>query len=219
MDDFKEFIIKTVICAISATFILGIICWKNELYNEEKQRTENARKYFLEQSSQKSIKDILHLDKYSNKEDNNAECPSNEIIEEAPCDNPEESCMHNKERNVKCPMCEGTGIFDVDPGNIMSPKFKCSGCNGNGIVDINTAQLLIQGKKDIEKMINDDTNTQQPVNVDNRCRSCWGDGKCHACAGRGEVRYDGMYGQPDGKMDCPICHGKGICQTCYGRGY
>lgn len=40
---------------------------------------------------------------------------------------------------VTCPMCNGTGIFDFMPGDVMAPKQTCGACNGNGVCDVNTA--------------------------------------------------------------------------------
>ena len=35
-------------------------------------------------------------------------------------------------RYVTCPMCNGTGVFELSPGDMMSPRMTCSGCNGTG---------------------------------------------------------------------------------------
>ena len=48
---------------------------------------------------------------------------------------------------VSCPMCNGTGIFDFMPGDVMAPKQTCGACNGSGICDVNTAQQVMQAKE------------------------------------------------------------------------
>lgn len=132
----------------------------------------------------------------------------------------------SSKKDVTCPMCGGTGVFDFMPGDAFAPKQQCSACKGSGMVDEETAEELSEGIQKVNRMFggngnnsgySNSNNNSQPV--DNRCRGCYGSGKCSACAGRGEVRYDGMYGQPGGIMDCPSCKGTGRCQVCYGRGY
>lgn len=54
---------------------------------------------------------------------------------------------------VSCPMCNGTGIFDFMPGDVMAPKQTCGACNGSGICDVNTAQQVMQAKEQIEAMM------------------------------------------------------------------
>lgn len=54
---------------------------------------------------------------------------------------------------VICPMCNGTGIFDFMPGDIMAPKQTCSACNGNGVCDVNTAQQVMQAKAQIDAIM------------------------------------------------------------------
>lgn len=54
---------------------------------------------------------------------------------------------------VTCPMCNGTGIFDFMPGDVMAPKQICSACNGNGVCDVNTAQQVMQAKAQIDAMM------------------------------------------------------------------
>lgn len=54
---------------------------------------------------------------------------------------------------VTCPMCNGTGIFDFMPGDVMAPKQTCGACNGNGVCDVNTAQQVMQAKAQIDAMM------------------------------------------------------------------
>ena len=54
---------------------------------------------------------------------------------------------------VTCPMCNGTGIFDFMPGDVMAPKQTCGACNGNGVCDVNTAQQVRQAKAQIDAMM------------------------------------------------------------------
>lgn len=54
---------------------------------------------------------------------------------------------------VTCPMCNGTGIFDFMPGDMMAPKQACGACNGNGVCDVNTAQQVMQAKAQVDAMM------------------------------------------------------------------
>jgi len=54
---------------------------------------------------------------------------------------------------VTCPMCNGTGIFDFMPSDMMAPKQTCGACNGNGVCDVNTAQQVIQAKAQVDAMM------------------------------------------------------------------
>lgn len=54
---------------------------------------------------------------------------------------------------VTCPMCNGTGIFDFMPGDVMAPKQTCGACNGNGVCDVNTAQQVMQAKAQVDAMV------------------------------------------------------------------
>lgn len=60
---------------------------------------------------------------------------------------------------VTCPMCNGTGIFDFMPGDVMAPKQTCGACNGNGVCDANTAQQVMQAKAQIDAMMEDGSST------------------------------------------------------------
>lgn len=54
---------------------------------------------------------------------------------------------------VTCPMCNGTGIFDFMPGDVMAPKQTCGACNGNGVCDVNTAHQVMQAKAQVDAMM------------------------------------------------------------------
>lgn len=59
---------------------------------------------------------------------------------------------------VTCPMCNGTGVFDFMPGDVMAPKQTCGACNGNGVCDENTAQQIGQLQEQINSMNQQFTN-------------------------------------------------------------
>lgn len=124
---------------------------------------------------------------------------------------------------VVCPMCNGTGIFEFMPGDIMAPRYQCSGCNGSGRVDANTASQILKSKADVDRMFNGGSqgshgNRNSSRSDERECWNCYGSGKCTMCAGRGERRYEGNYGMPGGIMDCSTCNGTGRCNVCHGRG-
>lgn len=54
---------------------------------------------------------------------------------------------------VTCPMCNGTGIFDFMPGDMMAPKQTCAGCNGQGRCDVETAKTITQAQKDVDALM------------------------------------------------------------------
>lgn len=54
---------------------------------------------------------------------------------------------------VTCPMCNGTGIFDFMPGDVMAPKQTCTGCDGQGVCDASTARTIMQAKKDVDALM------------------------------------------------------------------
>ena len=56
-------------------------------------------------------------------------------------------------QQVLCPMCGGTGVFEFMPGDVMAPKQICSGCGGNGIVTAETAQQIMETKRQADAMI------------------------------------------------------------------
>ena len=56
-------------------------------------------------------------------------------------------------QQVQCPMCGGTGVFDFMPGDVMAPKQTCTGCGGNGIVTAETAQQIMEAKRQADVMM------------------------------------------------------------------
>lgn len=56
-------------------------------------------------------------------------------------------------RQVQCPMCGGTGVFELMPGDVMAPKQTCTGCGGNGIVTAETAQQIMEAKRQVDAMM------------------------------------------------------------------
>lgn len=54
---------------------------------------------------------------------------------------------------VTCPMCNGTGIFEIMPGDLMAPRETCSACSGSGVCDANTAQQVMQAKAQVDAML------------------------------------------------------------------
>lgn len=56
-------------------------------------------------------------------------------------------------QQVQCPMCGGTGVFDFMPGDVMAPKQTCSGCGGNGTVTAETAQQIMEAKRQADAMM------------------------------------------------------------------
>lgn len=67
----------------------------------------------------------------------------------------ETNTQDNVERTqvVTCPMCNGTGVFDFMPGDVIAPKQTCSACNGHGVCDVNTAQQAMQAKAQVDAMM------------------------------------------------------------------
>lgn len=56
-------------------------------------------------------------------------------------------------QQVQCPMCGGTGVFELMPGDVMAPKQTCTGCDGNGIVTAETAQQIMEMKGQVDAMM------------------------------------------------------------------
>lgn len=56
-------------------------------------------------------------------------------------------------QQVQCPMCGGTGVFELMPGDVMDPKQTCTGCGGNGIVTAETAQQIMEMKGQVDAMM------------------------------------------------------------------
>lgn len=121
----------------------------------------------------------------------------------------------NDEKLVICPVCHGRGVFELLPGDIMSPKQTCTSCNGNGKVSKSTASQIFEMQQALNHRgsTSNQTSTQKMPNT-NICAICHGSGKCDYCAGRGFMFYN------DGSTyGCDLCHQSGRCQTCHGSGH
>ena len=129
---------------------------------------------------------------------------------------------------VICPMCNGTGVFDFMPGDIMAPKVKCSCCNGTGMCTQEEAKNNLKMKQDVDLMFGNSESSSNNGSYNNdsrrnsdgslRCPIRYGSGKCDMCAGRGERRYENSFTGANEIMDCSFCRGTGRCQNCYGKG-
>lgn len=53
---------------------------------------------------------------------------------------------------LTCPMCNGTGIFYLIPGDFMSQQ-PCGACGGKGICDANTAQQVMEAIQQVNSII------------------------------------------------------------------
>ena len=123
-----------------------------------------------------------------------------------------------------CPYCGGTGIQENMGNDIFFPSATCYACNGSGLMEQEAARKAQNAINQFNNSIygrgsSSGSEGSKPNTRDYHvCWNCHGSGKCSACAGRGERRYEGNYGQPGSIMDCTFCHGSGRCQVCYGRG-
>lgn len=64
-------------------------------------------------------------------------------------------CVDESEssQQVQCPMCGGTGVFEFMSSDVMAPKQTCTGCGGNGIVTAETAQQIMEAKRQVDAMM------------------------------------------------------------------
>ena len=56
---------------------------------------------------------------------------------------------HHQSQMVTCPMCGGSGVFSLMPGDVMAPQQTCSGCGGSGQCDAQTAQEIMEAQAQI----------------------------------------------------------------------
>ncbi|MBQ4405709.1 MAG: hypothetical protein II852_01730 [Bacteroidales bacterium] len=79
-----------------------------------------------------------------------------------------------------CPMCNGSGIFEYMPGDIMAPREKCTGCNGTGRCDSETAKSIREMQQNVNNMFGmggNSTNSGYQTNTGQRiCTECNGTG-------------------------------------------
>lgn len=73
--------------------------------------------------------------------------------DEVEADEPSAPVEEEKTQMVTCPSCNGTGIFDFAPGDIMAPKVTCAGCNGTGMCSAETAKELIKVQQQVNGMM------------------------------------------------------------------
>lgn len=59
----------------------------------------------------------------------------------------------NDEQMYVCPMCGGTGVFEIMPGDVMAPKQVCQGCGGNKVVTAEQAQNIMEAKRQVDAMM------------------------------------------------------------------
>lgn len=78
---------------------------------------------------------------------------SNTYDDEVEADEPSAPVEEKQPKMVTCPGCQGTGIFDFAPGDIMAPKQTCVGCNGTGLCDEKTAEELIKVEQQVNGMM------------------------------------------------------------------
>lgn len=52
-----------------------------------------------------------------------------------------------------CPMCGGTGVFELMPGDALSPRQVCQGCGGNKVVTAEQAQALANAQAQVNAMM------------------------------------------------------------------
>ena len=78
---------------------------------------------------------------------------NNPLVEDSTLESEEDINRSQETQMVTCPMCNGTGVFDFMPGDVMAPKQICGACNGNGMCDVNTARQVMQAKEQIEAMM------------------------------------------------------------------
>lgn len=126
-------------------------------------------------------------------------------------------------QKVQCPICGGIGKTGTMGDDFMASTMarNCTACGGTGMIDQNTAQQLRNAQQQFNNIYgttNEGGGNSSSSSNSKECWNCNGSGKCSGCAGRGEIRYTGLYGSEGGKTDCPICHGTGRCQACHGRG-
>lgn len=78
-----------------------------------------------------------------------------------------ECSSHSGQRNdskslVSCPMCNGSGYYDVMPGDIFAPRGTCGLCNGTGKCTEDVANQMINAMQQTNQYINGDTPFDTP---------------------------------------------------------
>lgn len=125
---------------------------------------------------------------------------------------------HKQPRMVPCPLCNGTGMWNLMPGDAMA-YVTCNLCNGTGRMSEEDAYKYMEAARELQRMSysggmgNHSSGNQSGYNPP-ICPICHGSGRCDGCAGRGWKTYVNGYAE-----DCTRCRGTGQCQNCYGRGH
>lgn len=65
--------------------------------------------------------------------------------------------VDDEQQMYVCPMCDGTGVFEYMPGDVMAPREVCQGCGGNKVVTEEQAEAIIQTKEQAEAVMNGGT--------------------------------------------------------------
>ncbi len=124
--------------------------------------------------------------------------------------------MTGRSRMVNCPLCNGTGMWNLMPGDAMA-YVKCNLCNGSGQMTEEEAYAYMEAGRKIQQMSTPRGTSTSGWNQNGynppKCPICHGSGRCDVCAGRGWKTYVNGYAE-----DCTRCRGTGQCQSCYGRG-
>jgi hypothetical protein len=100
---------------------------------------------FISQNSRSGLYDDISVSSYSSDDSY-----SDSYDDEVKVDEPSAPVEEEKPQMVTCPGCNGTGVFDFAPGDIMAPKQTCAGCNGTGVCSAETAKELIK----VQQLVN-----------------------------------------------------------------
>ena len=103
---------------------------------------------FISQNSRSGLYDDISVSSYSSDDSY-----SDSYDDEVKVDEPSAPVEEEKPQMVTCPGCNGTGVFDFAPGDIMAPKQTCAGCNGTGVCSAETAEELIKVQQQVNGMM------------------------------------------------------------------
>ena len=103
---------------------------------------------FISQNSRSGLYDDISVSSYSSDDSY-----SDSYDDEVEADEPSAPVEEEKPQMVTCPACNGTGVFDFAPGDIMAPKQTCAGCNGTGVCSAETAEELIKVQQQVNGMM------------------------------------------------------------------
>lgn len=94
---------------------------------------------------------------------------NNSFGEYSTLESEEENYREERGQLVTCPMCNGTGVFDFMPGDVMAPKQTCGACNGSGVCDVYTAQQVMQAKVQVDAMMGGSEGSKEDVSGGSVC--------------------------------------------------